>query len=552
MIESDCFVLFADRVQDDASTIVIGEFSLITALDADALSTSIAGILESVEQDAEGGWSRTAAIDVLGSGDEEATRELAELLPDAEFRERSIIVEALASSEQGRAELIELIRARELSERELERIAQVIRQRGIATDFVFEALRTANPEVIDSLLAFLVGSIPPQDAPQLLPWAGHPTPASVLAPLDDSPDVAEGLGRAPPSALGAYLNALDGRPGHDSDILRAILIIAKREGAAERSLALPNFASSQIESTLDNRNGTVVRLALAVAGYLQLESLLDKIIDFARSDPHPEIRSAAVSSLQYLSELDADAANTAVQALFDDYPNVRMAAADTLKQLSLTDEQVGELGIALEEESWPEVRTRMMSALASQASRAASIRLIQYLEVAPGREVRQAMIAVQNREQGLPGSFLVELFEAHEGDLRTQISVVRTMSSAEGDVASEFLQRLALNEDASLRLRQAAIESLGRNRQIAAVAEMILLLDHEIARLRRSAARALAYFPDVRIERTLRRHLESEENPQVRNALAASLRAVIQGRSIRDRTEGLTEPDRESLPPRLD
>lgn len=547
-----CFLLFAQEMAADATTIVIGELSLLTELDLGELATPIDQIVGSFEQDDNSPWSRNDAVIVLGSGSLDTNAALADRLPNARFRERGIIVEALASSESGRRELIELIHERKLSERELERVGQVLRQRNVPTDFILNTLDSSDADVVDSLLAFLVESIPPEEADRLLPWAGHPAPDSVIPPINSSPDVAEGLGRGTPNVLSKYLNELDGRAGHDVDILRAILIIARREGSEQRALALPAHAAASIDTALNNENGTVVRLALAVAGQLRIASLTTRMVEIARNDQHPEIRSSAVAALRFFADQSPDATQAVLDGIEDPSPSVRLSAANALRFIRLDEISVGVLGSRLEDEPWPDIRQSLLTALASQPGRAASIRLTQYLEVAPGRDVRKAMIAVQNRTEPLPGNFLIGLFEAHESDTRTQVAIVRTMADTGGRLTSRFLRDRATDKQEEMQIRQAAIETIGRRRTISEVAELILLLQDEDARLRRAAARGLAFFPDERIENAIRQRLEVEEIAEVRNALAASLRSVVQGRSLRDRAEGMTQPTRDSIHPNIE
>lgn len=547
-----CFLLFAQEMAPGATTLVIGELSLLTELDLGELATPIDQIVASFEQNDNSPWSRNDAVIVLGSGSLDTNAALAERLPNARFRERGIIVEALASSESGRRELIGLIHDRRLSERELERVGQVIRQRHVPTDFILETLDSSDADVIDSLLAFLVESIPPEEADRLLPWAGHPAPDSVIPPLSSSPDIAEGLGRGSANALSRYLNELDGRAGHDVDILRAILIIARREGSEQRALALPGHAANSISDALDNKNGTVVRLALAVAGQLRISSLTGRLVEMARNDQHPEIRSSAIAALRFFASESDDAKQAILDGIEDSSPSVRMSAATALRFVQLDEVSVGVLGSRLEDESWPDIRKTLLTALASQPGRAASIRLAQYLEIAPGRDVRRAMIAVQNRSEPLPGNFLIDLFAAHESDTRTQVAIVRTMADSGGRLTARFLRDRAIDEDEEMQIRQAAIETIGRRRTITEVAELILLLQHDDAQLRRAAARGLAFFPDERIENAIRQRLDVEEIDEVRNALSSSLRSVVQGRAVRDRTEGTSQPTGDTILPSIE
>lgn len=550
-VDTGCFLLFADALRDGASTVLIGELTLLTELDLGPLDSSIDRVVQAFEDGDDGPWTRTAAVTVLGSGDRVVDEAMAQRLPQARFRERGILVEALASSESGREQLLRLIREQRLSERELERVGQVLRQRAVPVDFIIETLESSEPEAIRSLLSFLIESIPPQEVGRLLPWAGYPAPDSIIPPIDQSPDVGAGLGRGTVSLLGEYLDALDGRAGHDADILRGILLVSRREGAAQRSLALPALSTERLGRSLASENGTVVRLTLAVIGALRIPQLLGEVNRLALEDPHPQIRSAAISALRYFVE-DEPGVRRAIEAgLTDPSPNVRMEAARVLRHVQVDETGVGLIGQRLEDERWPTIRQELLFALAAQNDAAAPIRLVQYLKIAPGREVRKAMIVVQNRDRKLPGSFLVDLYEAHASDERTQIAIVRSMANTRGAVASRFLQDLSMNDETPLAIRTAAIEALGRRRAIDGVAEMVLLLDAERAELRRAAARALAYFPDERVERALRRRLDTETVDAVQDALRSSLRAVLQGRALRDRTEGaapprerLFEPDR--------
>ena len=260
------------------------------------------------------------------------------------------------------------------------------------TALVEAALTTTDPVARDRLL----GGIEHVAGASLHGELAALAPLLVLVAEADA-DAAERVvalaAYAEAEALAGLVRSLDGRPDHDTGLLRAAAALPTRSSTADEEIA------AGIATAITHDNGTVARLAIVVAGRQGLTALAPSLVNLAANDASPHLRAAAVAAL---GQLDTDGADESIRGALDDpSPAVRLVAARTRAATATLVSEPSVLAGRLGAEPWPEVRAAVAAAAAEAGDAAADDALLAFALAADADDAAAVYRALASRQAPL-------------------------------------------------------------------------------------------------------------------------------------------------------
>lgn len=392
-VASSCVALVAAGLVDGATTFAVGGLSPRTALDALAPDAAIAAIAE-VAATRLGDVRRGPTLALLARVADDAPDAALTAVDDAEGDLQRALVDALADVDATRPGLAERVATAGIDDDAARGwIARVPADDPVVRTALLARIAPGDPLALDAATA--LGTPTTDDETIAL------LDAYVAAPADEVEARLEALGAPNPLFLAPVLRRSN--EGSASVRIRMERLALRLSHAPPAYLDAP--VADILRANLAHDDGTVARLAIALAGRLRVGQLADDLAAIVADDPADELRLEAAAAL---AVIDADA--TVLDTLLDDpSPTLRLGALKRLDVVWPADR----VAARLHDETWPDVRAALAAhaahhpalvaeALSIAASDDEAVALLDALDTRPADADADAWLAAAERFGGSP------------------------------------------------------------------------------------------------------------------------------------------------------
>lgn len=332
-------------------------------------------------------------------------------------------------------------------------------------------------------------------------------------------------------ALSQRLDAADlVRIPHNVDLsedpMRAAVLISIGAGAAWYADARSDAEIDELATAaIAHDNGSIARAGVALADVFDVTSLWGDLAAMAGSDPAPELRAAAVSTIAswaHRGSRSAGADDVLVAAFADESATVRLAAARGLPESAgprLLDAAADAVA-----DPWPEVRHAALGSLSRVAPERAVEAATRALGTCTGDACTGVIEALGDQARALDATALLDTAERLGDTPATVWTLVAAAARAEGGtvVATWAGEHLGPNHPRALRVAAAHhVAGLPASR-----AELATWLTGDDDVLATAALDAHVRWGDAEARNALADALSQVDDPDRADALDAALRRL--------------------------